>query len=1056
MLRTILILVVSFFMSAVLYAQNKPSLTKLTEVKVQLQWKYQFQFAGFIMAKELGYYKDAGLDVKLLEYNGGDIKKSIKDKKVDYFLQNSALLFDKSNKLMDVQLLATYFQRSPLVLVTQPEIKHISDLKGKNIMTGGNEIYETSLNILLRYYNINAATSKFLHHSFNLQDFIDKHVDAMSVFRTDQVYELEQKRVPFNTIDSAEYGFVTNANNLFTSREYAQNHKKELDAFLSATQKGWEYALSHIQESAKLIYKKYTQRKSIDSLIYEGETTKDLMLQNLYEIGEINVKNLTLIYEEYLKSKGMTIPKEALNKYIYNKNAKESLFTQAQQNYLQKKKKITICVDPKWRPYEWIDEEGKYQGIGADYFRLFAKTVPLQIELYKTDNWSQTMAAIKSKKCDLLPMAGITQERKKFLNFTQPYYFAPYVVATTIDKSFVEDFRDKLDKKYAVITHSAVIDDLQRLYGNIDIVEVDTVKEGLQLVSEGEVFGFINTAKVISFFIQENSLENIKIDAKLPSGYHLAIATNKDEAMLRDIFDIAIKNVNEQELENIKNRWYSVVLETRKDYAFIYKIIAFFTLVFLALVYRAVVLRKANLELEEKVQEKTLALQTLNTKLENKVEQRTKELEHQAYYDVLTNLPNRLLFQDRLHIAIEKAKRNENLVALYFIDLDLFKQINDSLGHHIGDEVLKIVATRLSKIVRKEDTLARLGGDEFTLLVESADNLQECISVAQKMLSISKNPINIENHTLYISLSIGISLSPQDALNAMDLLKNADAAMYRAKEEGRNNFQFYSPEMSKMAYEKVVMQSRLRQAIHRDEFEVYYQPQIDVVNHKVVGFEALVRWMDPQRGVITPDEFLGVAQETGLIVEIDEIVLRKAIKQFSIWHKEALCDGRISLNIAAKELSSDEHLDTLAKELEKNNLESKCLELEITESDIMRNPESAIIKLQKLHALGIKISIDDFGTGYSSLAYLKRFPIDKLKIDQSFVRDIPEDEEDCAIVKAVIALGENLGLTLIAEGVQTKEQEKFLVENGCTLIQGYLYAKPMSATDTELFLEQFK
>jgi diguanylate cyclase (GGDEF)-like protein len=731
------------------------------------------------------------------------------------------------------------------------------------------------------------------------------------------------------------------------------------------------------------------------------------------------------------------------------------LLTKEQIQYLHMKKTITICVDPKWRPYEWIDKQGKYKGMGADYFSLFTKNLPAEIVLHKTKNWAQTIKDIKEKKCDLLPMAGITKERKKFLNFTSPYYFAPYVVATTLDKSFIEDFSEKLDKKYAVIAHSAVIDDLNNRYGNIRFVTVDNIADGMKLVSQGKVFGFINTAQVISFFIQERGIENIKIDAKLPSGYHLAVATRKDELILRDIFERVIKSIDPQELAHIKSRWYGVVLETRKDYTLFYKIVGFLVLVLLALLYRALLLKRANLELEARVEQKTVALQKLNAELEEKVEQRTKALEHQAYYDALTNLPNRRLFKDRLHLALAKSKRSNSLVALYFIDLDMFKQINDSLGHHAGDKVLKIVAKRLSKIIRKEDTLARLGGDEFTLLVESAGSIAETVSIAQKMLELAKEPIEVEDHTLYISLSIGIALAPQDATNARDLLKNADAAMYKAKEEGRNNFQFYSPQMSKVAYEKIVLQSRLRQAIDNKEFDVYYQPQVDVVKHKIVGFEALVRWIDPKRGVIEPDEFIGVAQETGMIVEIDKMVQSMAIEQFAKWHKAALCKGRISINLASKELSSEDYLEGLIQQLDENSLKAEYLEIEITEGEIMRHPQEAIIKLQKIHDLGIRISIDDFGTGYSSLAYLKRFPIDKLKIDQSFVEDIPKDEDDCAIVKAVIALGENLGLSLVAEGVETKEQEQFLVEHGCRFIQGHLYAKAMSAQETEEFLRQF-
>ena len=1042
------------FLLSGLYAQE-PSL-QLEKVKVQLQWKYQFQFAGFIMAKELGYYKDAGLDVSLLEYDGGDIRKSIQEKGAEFFLQNGVLLFDKNNKLLNVKLLATYFQRSPLVLITQPEIKDVPELKGKKIMTGGNDIYETPLDALLYYYGINPTTAKFLHHSFNLQDFIQKRVDAMSIFMTDQIFDLKKIGAAFNIIDPAEYGYVSPANNLFSYSSYIQNHKKEVDAFLAATKKGWEYALSHIEESAAVIYDKYSKRKSIEALVYEGKTTKALMLQNIFDIGEINRKNIRQIYQELLNRKGLKVDERALENYIYTSSVKDSsLFTPAQQKYLKSKKKVTICVDPKWKPYEWIDHSGKYRGMGSDYFKLITKKLPIQTQLYLTHNWAESIAAIKSGKCDLLPMAGVTEQRKEFLNFTSAYYYAPYVVATTLDKSFIEDFREKKDKKYAVIKSSAVLDDLKRLYGHVNTVQVATLAEGLNLVQRGKVFGFINTPKAISLYIQEHNLKNIKIDAQLPIGYNIAIATAKDEPMLRDIFQSLINVVDAKAMEAIKTRWESVVLDVRKDYSFIYKIIGFFSFLLLVLLYRSYLLKRAKVELEERVRQKTLALNQLNRELESKINARTEELKHLAYYDALTDLPNRVLFEDRLRIALEKSKRSGNMVALFFIDLDRFKEINDSFGHKAGDEVLHSVTLKLLAHVRSEDTLSRLGGDEFTLLVEGVHTAQECAVIAQKMLTISKEPIQIGSQTIYASLSIGIALAPQDAINAEDLLKNADAAMYKAKESGRNTFAFYSQKMSQEAYDRVVLKTKLMEAIKKETFEVYYQPQIDIVAHKVVGLEALVRWNADDGTMSMPDDFIPLAEESGLIVELDKIIFTQAVSQFSKWSKEGIAPQRISINLAAKEFANKHFGAFLSKELEACELGENCLELEITESDIMRNPEEAIAKLENMKKLGIQISIDDFGTGYSSLAYLKRLPIDKLKIDKSFVQDIPDDEEDCAIVKAVIALGNTLGLTLIAEGVETKEQEKFLLENGCTLVQGYYHSKPMSAKVAEKFLREF-
>lgn len=1050
MKRVTVIFLALLLVSVSVYAKQ------LTPVKVQLQWKYQFQFAGFIMAKELGYYRDAGLDVTLLEYNGGDIKQSIEQKNVDFFMQNSALLFDKHHHLLPVKLLATYFQRSPLVLVVQHDIDTVPELKGKKIMTGGNEVDDTSLDTLLKQFGINPTNTTFLPHSFNLQDFIEKKVDAMSVFRTDQLYELKQKHILYHIIDPAQYGLSTNANNLFATRDYVKHHPHEVEAFVLATKKGWEYALSHIKESAKVIYEKYSKHKTLDALIYEGKTTKQLMLANLYDVGTINVKNIFLMYEEYKKTHGVMVVDDALRDYIYHLPLTPASLSKEQKSYLAHHKKVRVCVDPNWKPYEWIDEKGKYRGMGSEYLHLFTESLGFKIILYRTKNWSETLEAIKTKRCDFIPMIGITKQRKEFLNFTDSYLFTPYAIVTTNDKSFISDIATKLDKTYSVIKDSAVIDMLQNRYGKMNFTKVSTIDEGMSLVRDGKVFGFINTAPVISYYIQEHQLNNMKIDGVLHLGYQLAMATRKDEKILHEILSKAIQYSDSKKIENIYQKWQTVLLEQRQDYTLIYKTLGVVGIIILALLYRWMVLRDANSSLTEKVKQKTQELQKLNTHLESIVEQRTKELEYQAHYDLLTGLPNRRLFELQLHEALTEAIKSQHNMALFFIDVDQFKQINDYLGHKVGDGVLQEVTKLIQSMIMEDSCLlARIGGDEFTLIVEQFEKEDECRVIAQRLLEIAKEPIQVQNQTLYVSLSIGIALAPKDTIAESELLQFADAAMYRAKMDGRNRYQFYDKEMSEKAYERVVLQTKLRHAIDNDEFEVYFQPQVDIVSRKIIGCEALVRWRDTKRGIIPPGEFIPIAEESGLVVEIDTIVMQKAIAQVAKWHKEGKCKGHISINLAAKQLRDDDLIVKVQGLLEQYSFDPKYLELEITESDIMHKPEEALKRLNALHEMGIKIAIDDFGTGYSSLSYLKRFPIDKLKIDQSFVRDVVDDEEDRSIVKAVIALGQSLGIALIAEGVETKEQEAFLLENGCTQVQGYLYAKPLCMEDTEDFIQDF-
>ena len=431
-----------------------------------------------------------------------------------------------------------------------------------------------------------------------------------------------------------------------------------------------------------------------------------------------------------------------------------------------------------------------------------------------------------------------------------------------------------------------------------------------------------------------------------------------------------------------------------------------------------------------------------------------EELEFRAYHDALTALPNRTLFRDRLSQAIKYSRRNKKKFALLFIDLDRFKQINDSFGHQFGDAVLLEIAKRIRKELRADDTLARFGGDEFVVIARDIADKEAVEKIASKMLASLKEPLRLYGHDIYTSISIGISLYPDDSQNEENLVKFADSAMYKAKEEGRNNYRFYSSEMTESAFEKVSVENALRVAIEEEQFEVFYQPQINAADGSVRGMEALVRWIHPEHGLIPPGKFLPVAEESGLIVEIDRIVMRKAMHRFAKWKKSSDVQGRLSLNLAMKQLLQEDFLEFLEKSLDKTGFQKEWLEFEVTESDVMRNPTESIKTLSYLHEQGIAIAMDDFGTGYSSLAYLTKLPIDKLKIDRSFVVEMQKDVSSMEIVKVVVALAQTLGLRLVAEGVETITQKDLLLHMGCNVIQGYFYAKPMDTENMEKFLEK--
>src|SRR6266702_4398837 len=420
-----------------------------------------------------------------------------------------------------------------------------------------------------------------------------------------------------------------------------------------------------------------------------------------------------------------------------------------------------------------------------------------------------------------------------------------------------------------------------------------------------------------------------------------------------------------------------------------------------------------------------------------------EQLEYQANYDSLTRLPNRNLLRDRLQHALIVAQRHHKGVAVVFIDLDGFKNVNDSLGHSVGDRLLSVVADRIARCARARDTVARHGGDEFVIVMTDTGDEQSLIAWMERVRASISEPVWLDGTELYVGCSMGASLFPQDGDDAETLMKKADLAMYRAKDMGRNTFQFYQPEMNASVGARLNLERRLRRALRDNEFLLHYQPQVDIESGQIVGTEALVRWRDPEVGLVPPSSFIPVAEESGLIGPLSEWVLREACRQNKAWQDQGLPPARVSVNLSARVFQQRDIAKLVMQVLAETGLEPQYLELELTESTIMRNAEEAVSMLNELHALGIGLAIDDFGTGYSSLSYLKRFPVDRLKIDRSFVSDIGESSDDETITSAIIALAHSLNLQVIAEGVETSTQLDFLKERACDEMQGYFFAKPL-------------
>jgi len=463
------------------------------------------------------------------------------------------------------------------------------------------------------------------------------------------------------------------------------------------------------------------------------------------------------------------------------------------------------------------------------------------------------------------------------------------------------------------------------------------------------------------------------------------------------------------------------------------------------------------------IQQRDLELKGIQEKLEEKVQARTLELteltrklEHQAYHDTLTGLPNRRTFDDHLHLAIEEDQRYGGELAVLFLDLDRFKIINDTLGHSVGDKLLVQVAQRFSHCVRGSDTLARLGGDEFAVLLQRIEHATDAADVARKLIESISEPIEVEGYSLHPSTSVGISIYPSDGRNAETIIKNADAAMYRSKEQGRNRVTFFSAEMNERAERRLALENRLRQVINEGGLSIHYQPRYDTFTREIVGVEALVRWFDPQTGPVSPVEFIPLAEECGLIASIDEWVLENACREVLSWFGGAAPDITLAVNFSPAQFIREDLHKVIGRLLQQTGFPGSRLELEITESLFGTDNSNVFQIFKQLVDLDIQISVDDFGTAYSSLSRLKQLPLHTLKIDQSFVRDVGNDPDDETLVKTIITMAHNLNLKVVAEGVENDTQYRFVKENGCDAIQGLLFGKPMSGDEVGALIRNSK
>ena len=720
----------------------------------------------------------------------------------------------------------------------------------------------------------------------------------------------------------------------------------------------------------------------------------------------------------------------AVNVLTSTKAASLISLTEQETAFLSSISEIKLCVGPDTMPLDDI-VRGSHTGINAEYMKIFETMLSIPIRLVVTSRWDESLEFVKQGKCDIISLASKTPQRETYLTFTESYVNIPFVVVTTQEKFFVSKMSDLIDQELGVRRGYAYVDLLKNRFPKIKLVEINSLPEGLEMVNNGEIFGYLSGLHIVGYAIQTGGYTNLKINGQFDelSTINLGIGVRKQMWPLKDIFNKAIAAVDPQEKKRIDSSWLTVRYEIVEDYQRIIQLAIAASIVLMFLAYRQFHLRKHNIQLAE----------------------REREIWNQANFDFLTGLPNRRLFQDRLAQKISRVSRKGEPFALILIDLDEFKEVNDTLGHDQGDQLLIEAAERIKSCLRESDTLARLGGDEFVVILNDIDGDGGVETVVQKILNSLKAPFKLKENA-FISASVGITMCPKDSKDMVEILKNADQAMYAAKENGRNNFHYFTPSMQHEAMVRMLLIKELRIAIEEEQFELFYQPIVDLKSGKIDKAEALIRWKHPTKGYVSPLEFIPILEETRMIIKVGKWVFIESVKQAKKWRKKYHARFQISVNTSPLQFQSNSTVDwhMLTKNL---GVAPQAIGIEITESMLMEGSDNISDHLLELRDSGFQVSLDDFGTGYSSLSYLRKFDIDYLKIDKSFVKNLSDDSDDMVLCEAIIVMAQKLELKVIAEGVENKSQQYLLAGANCDYGQGYHFAKPMDAKDFELLLE---
>ena len=949
--------------------------------------------------------------VVIVDLEGNYLGTILQEKLIYEFEQDIFKTHTKAKDLIRVNLKAFFVQK-------EANIQTAIDLMSEKYI-GSILIFDNNkpIGILTESDIINLA-QKHIDPSLNIQEFMHKNLVCFDT--EDLLYDVVNKMRKENIRRAVIYDRIKKDYFIITSKDILNNIKGNYNLFLESKLRDVKSTFNSLNEAVIELFDNEEEQ-----LIYWFNNKA----KKLFDI-QID-KNITSV-----------IPEQRWNsiyKKILANDFQENEILEINDNVFQLTVMNTVLLDSSIIKllFTNISEIAHTNKQIENKFKLLYENVPYP---YQSLDDKGLLINVNKKWCDVTGYSKDEAIGQKFSIFTdESYERLKALFKIFLENKKVENEKIKIKKKNGEIILASFTGNFSNINGELkthcifkDITAQEKIEKKLKLSD----IVFENTNEGILITNNKNNIISINSAFTKITGYEEADIINKNPKVLKS---------GKHDKEFYEKLW-SDLLTTGQFKGEVWN-------------------RKKNGEIYPEWLNISIVKDSSGNILNyvaifsdiTKIKKSNERIEYLAHHDPLTNLPNRLLLKARLDQSITRASISKEILALFFIDIDNFKVINDTYGHSIGDKIINLVASRLQKNLRAEDTISRIGGDEFVIVIENIDQERSVEKIANKILDDFKEPIKLQEYLFDVTISIGISLFPNNSLDAENLIKHADTAMYSAKNAGRNQFQFYKNEMTSEIFEKIIMKKEISDALENGDFEVFYQPQINIKENKIVGLEALVRWNYRNSRLILPKEFISYAEETKLILPLGEFVLKSACSFIKKLQNMNLAqDAIMAVNISGIQIKNSDIFNLIVTSLKNSDLEAKYLEVELTESYIMENTEQSLLTLHKLKDLGIKLAIDDFGTGYSSLSYLKKFPIDKLKIDKSFVDELPNNPKDVAIARTIIALAKGLEMKTIAEGVELQKQKDFLEQEECDEIQGWLYGKALRENDFIEFAKNFK